>query len=165
MKASTFSWKQGSHIPRKRESGTCVRVMMTRHLALLLERRHQLITNIALVSPTLPKRAPMSAASGRPAVLGQAASTAGGDEAALRLYNAYSIEQGGPTKCPSDRCDTSRLSTTILRVRYSVSASGARRLQSQDSLMTTCSLVVRVMMGQPKFSWRQHYRNTLAKFS
>jgi hypothetical protein len=33
----------------------------------------------------------MSAASGRPAVLGQAASTAGGDEAALRLYNAYTV--------------------------------------------------------------------------
>jgi hypothetical protein len=32
------------------------------------------------------------------------------------------IEQGGPTKCPSYKCDTSRLSTTILRVRCLISA-------------------------------------------
>jgi hypothetical protein len=82
-------------------------VMMTRHVALLnplllANPGHQLITlpwyhpNIYHIV-TLPKRA-MSAASGRPAVLGQAASTAGGDEAALRLYDAYRARR--PNKVP-----------------------------------------------------------------
>jgi hypothetical protein len=63
---------------------------------------HQLITlpwyhpNIYRIV-TLPMRA-MSAASGHPAVLGQAASTAGGDEAALRLYDAYRARR--PNKVP-----------------------------------------------------------------
>ena len=57
----------------------------------------QCLSSAILPIVTLPKRA-MSAASGRPAVLGQAASTAGGDEAALRLYDAYRARR--PNKVP-----------------------------------------------------------------
>jgi hypothetical protein len=67
----------------------------------VVEPRHQLMT-LRRYHPkyivTLPKRA-VSAASGHPAVLTQAASTAAGrGEAALRLYDAYRAR--GPNKVP-----------------------------------------------------------------